>query len=77
VQKATNSTEFPTECDPKADIAALRSDIHQFAVRIEAKLEAIKADILNRIFEMIAGALVVNIIAEVGAMFAVAKLVGH
>ena len=44
---------------------------------LEAKIEAIKADILNRVFGLILGTLVVNIVAIVGAMFAVAKLVAH
>ena len=42
-------------------------------VKIEAvrsKIGAVKADILNRVFGMILGTLVVNIIAIVRAMFA-------
>jgi len=61
----------------KAEIADLRSELRQSELRLEAKIEAIKADILNRVFGLILGTLVVNIIAIVGAMFAVAKLVGH
>jgi ribosomal protein L29 len=61
----------------KAEIADLRSELRQAELRLEAKIEAIKADILNRIFGLILGTLVVNIVAIVGAMFAVAKLVGH
>src|SRR5215831_19052650 len=68
----------------KADIAELRNelraeiaDLRQSELRLEAKIEAIKADILNRVFGLILGALVVNIVAIVGAMFAVAKFVGH
>ncbi len=68
----------------KADLAALRSELRETELRLEAKIEAVrsaiaavKADILNRVFGMILGALVVNIIAVVGAMFAVAKLVAH
>jgi hypothetical protein len=68
----------------KADVAALRSELRQSELRLEAKIEAarsdigaVKADILNRIFGMILGTLLVNIIAVVGAMFAVAKLAGH
>ena len=65
----------------KADIGALRAelkaDIREAELRLEAKIEAIKADILNRVFSLILGALVVNIIAMIGAVFAVAKLVGH
>jgi hypothetical protein len=61
----------------KAEIADLRSELRQSELRIEAKLEAIKADILNRVFGLILGALVVNIIAIVGAFLAAAKLAGH
>jgi hypothetical protein len=61
----------------KAEIADLRSELRQAELRLEAKIEAIKADILNRIFGLILGTLVVNIVAIVGAMFAVAKLVAH
>jgi uncharacterized protein YicC (UPF0701 family) len=61
----------------KAEIADLRSELRQAELRLEAKIEAIKADILNRIFGLILGTLGVNIVAIVGAMFAVAKLVGH
>jgi hypothetical protein len=65
----------------KADIAELRgelkADIREAELRLEAKIEAIKADILNRVFGLILGTLVVNIVAVVGAMFAVAKPVAH
>jgi len=61
----------------KAEIADLRSELRQAELRLEAKIEAIKADILNRVFGLILGTLVVNIVAIVGAVFAVAKLVGH
>jgi DNA-binding transcriptional MerR regulator len=61
----------------KAEIAELRSELRQTELRFEAKLEALKADILNRVFGLILGTLVVNIVAIIGAVFAVAKLVGH
>ncbi len=61
----------------KAEIADLRNELRQSELRLEAKIEAIKADILNRVFGLILGLLVVNIVAIVGAVFAVAKLVGH
>ncbi len=41
------------------------------------KLEAMKTEIVNGIFRMILGALAVQIAAEVGAICAVAMLVGH
>jgi DNA-binding transcriptional MerR regulator len=65
----------------KTEIAALRTelkaDIREAELRLEAKIEAMKAELLNRGFSMILGTLVVNIIAIVGAIFAVAKLLGH
>src|SRR5438132_7559144 len=39
----------------KAEIADLRSELRQSELRLEAKIEAIKADILNRVFGLILG----------------------
>jgi DNA-binding transcriptional MerR regulator len=61
----------------KAEIADLLGELRQSGLRLEAKIEAVKADILNRVFGLILGTLVVNIIAIVGAIFAVAKLIAH
>ena len=84
VQEGTEGAEFATKAGiagVRAEIAALRAElkaeIREAELRLEAKIEAIKADILNRIFGLILGTLVVNIVAIVGAMFAVAKLMGH
>src|SRR6266849_5933230 len=46
----------------KADIAAVRSALRESEPRLEARIEAIKADILNRVLGLILGALVVNIV---------------
>jgi stalled ribosome rescue protein Dom34 len=73
VQEGTAGADLAT----KMDIAELRTAIREAELRLEAKIEAIKADILNRVFGLILGILVVNIVAIVGATFAVAKLVGH
>jgi len=75
-------TEFKAEIvalrtELKAEIADLLGELRQSGLRLEAKIEAVKADILNRVFGLILGALVVNIIAIVGAIFAVAKLIAH
>src|SRR5439155_21493025 len=88
VQEGTESADLATKQDLraeiadlrnelKAEIADLRSELRQAELRLEAKIEAVKADILSRVFGLIVGTLVVNIVAIVGAMFAVAKLVGH
>jgi hypothetical protein len=73
VQAGTKGADLAT----KRDIAELRTAIREAELRLEAKIEAIKADILNRVFGLILGTLVVNIVAIVGAMFAVAKLAGR
>src|SRR5260370_20942302 len=84
VQEGTEGANLATKTDiagVKAEIATLRAElkaeIREAELRLEAKIEAIKADILNRVFGLILGALVVNIVAIVGAVSAVAKLVGH
>jgi hypothetical protein len=80
VQDATGGADLATKDDitgVKAEIAELRSELRQSELRLEAKIEAIKADILNRVFGLILVTLVVNIVAIVGAMFAVAKVVAH
>ena len=58
VQESAEGAELAT----KADLAELRGT----ELRLEAKIEAVEADILSRVFGLI-----------VGAMFAMAKLVGH
>jgi DNA-binding transcriptional MerR regulator len=60
----------------KAEIADLRNELRQSGLRLEAKLESIKADILSRVFGLILSALVVNIVAIVGAVVVAAKLIG-
>ena len=75
-------TEFKAEIvalrtELKAEIADLLGELRQSGLRLEAKIEAVKAGILNRVFGLILGTLVVNIIAIVGAIFAVAKLIAH
>jgi hypothetical protein len=72
VQEAAAGTDLAT----KADLAELRGELRQSELRLEAKLEAIKADILNRVFTPILGAVVVNM-SIVGAVLAAAKLAGH
>ena len=61
----------------RTEIAELRSELRQSELRLEAKIEAVKGEILNRVFGLILGALVVNIVAIVGAMFAVARFAAH
>jgi DNA-binding transcriptional MerR regulator len=84
VQEAAEGAEFATKRDVDELRAELKADIREAELRIETKIEAlrsdiqvIKAGILSRVFGQILGALIVNIIAMIGAVFAVAKLLGH
>ena len=91
VQHATAGADFATKGDLAEFRSELRevevrleAKIRESELRLETKIEAIKSDlaglksdILNRVFGLILGALIVNIVAMVGAVFAVAKLLGH
>jgi DNA-binding transcriptional MerR regulator len=84
VQEGTAGADLASKADLDAVRAELKADIRESELRLEAKIEALrsdmqalKSDILNRVFGLILGALVVNIVAMIGAVFAVAKLLGH
>jgi DNA-binding transcriptional MerR regulator len=72
VREGAEGADLATKADIAELRAELKADIRKAELRLEAKIEAVKADILNRVFGLILGPLVVNIVAIVGAMFAVA-----
>ncbi len=79
-QEAAEDTDFATKSDItelKAEITAVRSELREVELRFEARLKAIKSEILNRVFGLILGATVINVVAIVGAMFGIAILLGH
>jgi hypothetical protein len=61
----------------EAKLETIRSEMLAIRAGMRSDMLAMKADILNRVFGLILGALVVNIVAMIGAVFAVAKLLGH
>ncbi len=61
----------------RAEFAALRRDVREFGVRIEARSDAFRTHILRGITRIIVGATIVNVVVEIAAMFGVAKLLGH
>jgi DNA-binding transcriptional MerR regulator len=72
----------------RAEIAAVRSEMREMEQRLIARIESVRAEIvsmrgeiaselLGRMFQMILGAVLVNIVAMAGLMFAFAKLLGH
>jgi hypothetical protein len=61
----------------KADIAQLRAEIGSVRAEGKGSIEAAKSELLNRMFQMILSAVLINIVAMAGLMFAFAKLLGH
>jgi hypothetical protein len=57
--------------------AALRGGVCEAVLCLESPLEGVKNDIVSDIRRMILGALVIQIVAEVAAIFAVAELVAR
>ena len=77
VQEGADGGDIATKHDFDMATAVLRSDVREAELRTGTKIEAAKAEILSRVFGLILGAVVVNVVAIVGAMFGVAKLLGH
>lgn len=65
----------------RAEIAALRGEMREMEqrliARIATEIATAKSEILGRMLQMILGAVLVNIVAMLGVMFAFAKLLGH
>ncbi len=67
--------------DLQREIAELRADLQREIAELRGDLQRdiaeSKADILKWVFGMIAGAVLINIMAIVGAMLAVVRILGH
>jgi single-stranded DNA-specific DHH superfamily exonuclease len=67
--------------DLQREIAELRSDLQREIAELRSDLQReiaeSKADTLKWVFGMIAGAVVINIIAIFGAMLAAVRILGH
>jgi hypothetical protein len=72
----------------RAEIAAVRSEVREMETRLIARIDSVrdgtetaiaaaKSEMLGRMFQMIMGAVLVNIVAMAGLLFAFAKLLGH
>ncbi len=72
----------------RAEISVVRSEMREMEQRlitriegVESRLEAAiteaKSELLGRMFQMVLSAVLLNIIAIVGALFAFAKMLGH
>jgi hypothetical protein len=55
----------------------LRSEMRELEQRVVALVEAAKAELVGKMFSMVVGAVLVNIVAMLGVIFAFAKMLGH
>jgi len=60
-----------------AEFAAVRAEAREAEQRLIARMEAIRSELLGKMFSMVVSAVLVNIVAMLGAIFAFAKLLGH
>ena len=58
-------------------IATLRAEMREMEQRLIAKIEAANGALFNRVVGIILGALLVNVVAIIGSVFAVARLLVH
>jgi len=56
---------------------ATKADLRETELRLEAKIEAVKADLLKSILAIVVTAATLNVALVLGAMFGLAKLLGH
>ena len=72
----------------RAEIAGVRSELRELEQRLigrftgeigrlTVEIGAAKAELLSRMFQMILGAVLLNVVAMAGLLFAFAKLLGH
>jgi hypothetical protein len=62
--------------DMTAEFAAVRAEAREAEQRLNARIETTKAELTARMFSMVVGAGLVNIVAMLGAIFAFAKTTG-
>jgi hypothetical protein len=63
--------------DLQHEIAALRTDLHREIGGLRVEIAEVRADILKWMIGLVAGAVLINVMAVVGAMLAVVRIVGH
>jgi len=68
----------------RAEFAAVRAEMREMEQRLIARIEGVrvvvegvKTEILGRMFQMILSAVLINVVAMAGLLFAFAKLLGH
>ena len=61
----------------KVDLAQVKADLAQLKADLQRDLAETKADILKWLVGMIAGAVVINVMAIIGAMLTLVRLTGR
>ena len=84
VREGTEGADLATKHDLdvlrlelRAEIAAVRSEMREMEQRLIARIETVKSELMTRMMQMIFGAVLVNVVAMIGALFAFAKPLGH
>jgi hypothetical protein len=57
-------------------LAALQAEIRERELRLEAKLDRFKADIMRRVFLLILGTVILNVLVVFGVIFGLVSLAG-
>jgi hypothetical protein len=63
--------------DLQHEIAALRTDLQREIGGLRVEIAEVRADILKWMIGLVAAAALINVMAVVGAMLAVVRIVGH
>ncbi len=70
-----------TQAASKADLLEVKSELKTEIIdverRLETKISEAKVDILKSMMSMIFGAVLINVLAIMGGLFGLAKLLGH
>jgi hypothetical protein len=88
VQQGAEGADAATKVDLAEAKAELNARIDALSARLDARIDTLsatiaariteaKSEILYRVFQMILGAVLINIVAMAGLMFALVKLLGH
>jgi hypothetical protein len=59
-----------------AALSALQNELREREGRLEAKLDGFKADIMRRVFLLILGTLILNVLVIFGVIFGLVSLAG-
>ena len=77
VQEGAETADVATKRDLAEAVAQLRSEMREMELRLKLEIETAARHTESRLNNTILGALGVNFVAMPGAMFGLAKLLGH